>query len=48
MVAASAGFYAVFAFFVVAMVVLVVMSVRFTLRRDRAKREEWRARTGRG
>lgn len=47
MVAASAGFYAVFAFFVAAMVVLVVLSVRFTLRRDRERRAEWRAKTGR-
>ncbi len=47
MVAASAGFYAVFTFFVAAMVVLVVLSVRFTIRRDREKRAQWRDRAGR-
>lgn len=45
---ADAAFLALFITFVVAMLVLVVLTVRFVLRRDREKRAQWRARQDRG
>jgi membrane protein implicated in regulation of membrane protease activity len=41
---ADAAFWAVFIFFVLAMLVLIVLTVRFVVRRDREKRAEWRSR----
>lgn len=41
LVAADATFYAVFGVFVVAFVVLVVVTVRWAVRRDRVGRAEW-------
>jgi hypothetical protein len=43
---ADAAFYAVFTFFVLAMAVLVVLTVRFVVRRDRERRSAWRSRRG--
>jgi len=43
---ADAAFYVVFTFFVAAMVVLVALTVRFVLRRDRERRSAWRSRRG--
>jgi membrane protein implicated in regulation of membrane protease activity len=41
--AANAAFLVVFALFVIAMLVLVVLTVRFVVRRDREKRAAWRS-----
>lgn len=41
LVAADAAFYAVFGVFVVAFVVLAVVTTRWAVRRDRAGRAEW-------
>ncbi len=38
----DAAFLAVFVFFVVAMIVLTVLTVRFVVRRDRERRAAWR------
>jgi len=38
------AFLSVFIFFVLALVVLVVLTVRFIVRRDRERRDEWRSR----
>ncbi|HVB70411.1 MAG TPA: hypothetical protein VND83_02775 [Acidimicrobiales bacterium] len=40
------AFLSVFIFFVLALVVLVVLTVRFIVRRDRGRREEWRSSAG--
>ena len=45
---ADAAFYAVFTFFVLALATLVVLTVRFVVRRDREKRAAWRSRHGSG
>jgi hypothetical protein len=38
------AFLSVFIFFVLALAVLVVLTVRFIVRRDRERRDEWRSR----
>ncbi len=40
------AFLSVFIFFVLALVVLVALTVRFIVRRDRERREEWRSSAG--
>lgn len=42
--AAAVGFVVGFAVFVLATIVLVVLTVRFVVRRDRERRDEWRRR----
>jgi hypothetical protein len=40
------AFLSVFLIFVLALLALVVLTVRFVLRRDRERRDAWRSRTG--